>query len=478
MPKEKMRDMIILLPGIMGSVLQKDNKDIWAPSGQAIWSVIKSLGDSTEQLKLEYDDLDVDELEDGIIASRLIPDVCIVPGLIKIDGYTGISGMIKDRFEIKVGNANDDSPANYFEFPFDWRRDCRVAARKLKKLIDRKLPQWRDYTRKQDAKVILLGHSMGGIVSRYYLENLHGWENCKALISFGTPYRGSLNAVNFLANGYKMMFLNFTEIVRSLTGVYQLLPIYKSIDVDGEFKRVAEIEEVAGINSSMVHEALKFHREIEDAVKGHLKDANYLKNRYKILPMVGINQPTFQSAILTGGKITVSKNLPSFMESGLTDGDGTVPMLSAIPIEISDEYRDSFYSERHASLQNNQQVLMYIYNHLKRMQTNLTDYRGSQKNADIAGLPAISVDLDDLYTTSEPVIVKGNLVNTNSAGEMKATIESANSGNFRQEYIFTEDSNGFLLNVEGLSAGTYRIKIEALRTTEFLPPVHDIFEAM
>jgi hypothetical protein len=31
-----MKDMIIILPGILGSILQKDGKDIWAVLGQAI----------------------------------------------------------------------------------------------------------------------------------------------------------------------------------------------------------------------------------------------------------------------------------------------------------------------------------------------------------------------------------------------------------------------------------------------------------
>jgi hypothetical protein len=35
---------------------------------------------------------------------------------------------------------------------------------------------------------------MGGLVARYYLEVLGGWEKCRALFTFGTPHRGSLNA--------------------------------------------------------------------------------------------------------------------------------------------------------------------------------------------------------------------------------------------------------------------------------------------
>jgi hypothetical protein len=44
MLKTKMRDVVILLPGITGSILQKDGSDIWALSGRArrhnqLWTV-------------------------------------------------------------------------------------------------------------------------------------------------------------------------------------------------------------------------------------------------------------------------------------------------------------------------------------------------------------------------------------------------------------------------------------------------------
>lgn len=43
------KDMIVLLPGISGSVLQKNGKDLWAPSAQAIFGAI---GGSLQNLRL------------------------------------------------------------------------------------------------------------------------------------------------------------------------------------------------------------------------------------------------------------------------------------------------------------------------------------------------------------------------------------------------------------------------------------------
>lgn len=54
--KTPMKDMIVILPGITGSVLQKDGKDIWAVSGQAFLQALTTLGNSVQQLKVEQDD--------------------------------------------------------------------------------------------------------------------------------------------------------------------------------------------------------------------------------------------------------------------------------------------------------------------------------------------------------------------------------------------------------------------------------------
>ena len=53
----------------------------------------------------------------------------------------------------------------------------------------------------------------------------------KALITFGTPYRGSLDAVGYVANGYKKAFLDLTELLLGCPSVYELFPIYKAVQV-------------------------------------------------------------------------------------------------------------------------------------------------------------------------------------------------------------------------------------------------------
>ena len=56
MPKPLLRDLVILLPGISGSVLQKDGRDVWGVSGQAVWGLVQRRGAALDGLLLHDDD--------------------------------------------------------------------------------------------------------------------------------------------------------------------------------------------------------------------------------------------------------------------------------------------------------------------------------------------------------------------------------------------------------------------------------------
>ncbi|NIP23654.1 MAG: lecithin--cholesterol acyltransferase, partial [Phycisphaerae bacterium] len=51
--KIKMRDIVILLPGLMGSVLEKDGKDIWAATVEAVEHLFFSRFRSLLDLEME-----------------------------------------------------------------------------------------------------------------------------------------------------------------------------------------------------------------------------------------------------------------------------------------------------------------------------------------------------------------------------------------------------------------------------------------
>lgn len=481
MAKVKMRDIVVILPGIMGSVLQKDEIDLWAISRQAAWGALKSLGSSFQQLKLEEDGSESEYLDDGIRATRLVDDAHIVPGFVKVDGYTVTKRVITDNFDIIPGNIRENKPANFFEFPYDWRRDNRINAKILKRYLDQRLQEWQEFSGIKDAKVILLAHSMGGLVSRYYLEVLEGWRDTKALFTFGTPYRGSPMALNFLVNGYKQQFLDLTEVLRSLPSAYQLLPIYEMLDIGGTYYRVAEAPvTLPNLNKVWAEDALKFHREIEDAVENHRKDAEYLLHGYKVIPFVGTQQPTLQSAQFVNGKMTVSRDWPRWIDSLLVDGDGTVPYLSAVPIELSNDFRETYLPEQHGSLQNHPKVLTELRDRITAAQAKgIGTIRGPEIFPDSAQPPAIGLTLDDLFLTDETVDIRAQLFNVNSdPGGVKAEIASV-SGTTSLELDLREQGQEWKLEIGDLPADLYRVSVRTGSVAPGTPsPVHGLFEVV
>ena len=82
-----MKDVVVLIPGIGGSALSKDGKEIWSFTAGAALRGLLSRGDSINRLRLNGDDPDADELGDGVRDTRLLPDFHLVPGLDwRVDG--------------------------------------------------------------------------------------------------------------------------------------------------------------------------------------------------------------------------------------------------------------------------------------------------------------------------------------------------------------------------------------------------------
>jgi hypothetical protein len=447
-----MADIIILLPGIMGSVLRKDGHDVWALSGSALLAGLKTLGSSVRGLTLSGDAPDADVLGDGVVAERIFPDTHLLPGLWKIDGYSTLVRTITGEFNTRPG-------LNYFEFPYDWRRDNRVAARRLARLAPGWLKAWREASGNADAKLILIAHSMGGLVSRYFLEVLEGWRDTRMLITFGTPYRGSLNALNVLANGFRksigpLTVVDMSSLVRSFTSVYQLLPIYPCYDPgSGQLQRVGEVTDIPNVDAGRAKAALDFHNEIRLATEQNAKDPAYLAGRYTLHPIVGTYQPTLQIGRRAGAGLVMSDRYPQ----ADIKGDGTVPQVSATPIEpvaLTKQHRTVFVAEVHGSLQNSRPML----DHLREL---LAEGVVSSEVFRFPTTKAISLAVDDLYSSEEAIRIQVGcedmqallivLVTETQSGREVARITLNGAGNAMQT-----------VDCGRLPEGTYRVRVSGI----------------
>ena len=108
--------------------------------------------------------------------------------------------------------------------------------------------------------------------------------------------------------------------------------------------------------------------------------------------VVGIEHPTTESAVLSSSRLT---RLRAEL-GGNHGGDGTVPRVSASPMEAQNDSTAMFAGTRHSSLQNTDAVLTQLRGWLEEV--DLTDFR--------AGAPVrLSDELDDVYRAGEPVTV-------------------------------------------------------------------------
>lgn len=438
-------DVVVLLPGITGSVLANAaGKEVWSTSAGAIWRAIKSFGGSIEDLELA-----TDGDPRGVQATRLMPDLTIVPGLIKIDGYTRIEEYLIAQLGLERGK-------NYVPFPYDWRLDNRINAKRLAEQALDRLKKWRASSGNAQAKLVLIGHSMGGLVSRYFLECLGGWRDARALITLGTPHQGSLNAVDFLVHGMKKgigpLGLDLSPLLRSYPSVYQLLPIYRCIDTgDGApslVKDAAAAGRLPNVHADRAQQARDFHREIEDAQKRNARESAYAENGYRLVPLVGIEQPTLQSARVTGTGVELRRSLEGHDDAG----DGTVPRVSATPIELEGQEREVFAAEMHGSLQNGDGTLANLKGMLLKPQTDLRKLR--------AELPtALSLDLDDVVLPGQPLTVRVRAGEGNP--RVEATLTHVPTGKTLAEPLVRAREPGWQQAEFDLEPGTWRVRVQA-----------------
>ncbi|HRF48383.1 MAG TPA: hypothetical protein PLC98_12225 [Anaerolineales bacterium] len=473
-----MRHLIVFLPGIMGSALQKNGRDAWALSGGALWSYLTTWGQSVAELKITSEDPRVDDLGDGVTAARLIEDLHTVPGLVQHAGYGPITRRIPEYFDMTVGSIHaprDD--ANFYAFPYDWRRDNRVSARKLGRFVETQLPKWRAWSGASDAQVILIGHSMGGLVARFYVEALGGWKHCRALITIGSPHRGALGAVDTLSNGFKKLVWDFSGLVRSFSSIHQLLPVYPAVRVDGAWVRPAETDAIPNVERERAVAArVEFHDAIRLARESHLNEPGY---RQLLIPWVGTRQDTSQSAEVVNGVLRLSYDPPAGLAAALADGDGTVPRVSTTPAGLENQQIERFVVERHGWMTNAESALEPLLDTLQQVGAPAVpgDFHGALESTTRA---ALGLRLESVFYPEETPEVGLRVHAASEPVELRLTVQSTEPGAapvVREVRVAPDEPH--VETFADLAPGLYRLTVGPVTRSAAAPePVHGAFEVV
>ncbi|MDX3771039.1 hypothetical protein OG963_02430 [Streptomyces sp. NBC_01707] len=358
-------DLVVFVPGILGTRLTRDGKDLWNQSKQALLS-LRSPRKVVDGLLLPPGIRD--QAPDGpyaLEANRLLKGPEALPGFLSCIGYPDVRAALGWN----DGQADQQlHPKQYLVFPYDWRLSNRLTAQRLKEQLDSSLDEWRSiapgvYPEAHDdpPKVVLMCHSMGGLVARYYLECLGGREDARALVTLGTPFQGAAKAVRVLTGhaleprnlatraAQRVLSVNerLAALARSFPSVAQLLPFYECVvKEDGRRKRLNRVA-VPDLPSELVREAFAFHDEINDAWDRN--QVGLAAPPYRVHCFAGRAHPTVAGVVVgVDGGLTFPTRLDNDRDWG---GDGTVPGGSAFASWVLEREDDALWNgERHAGM--------------------------------------------------------------------------------------------------------------------------------
>lgn len=452
-PTNQMTDLIVIIPGITGSILAKDGEEVWGLSGATIIKNLLSLGRNLKNLQLPQD-IGNEFPHDGVKPIGLMPDLHLLPGLWTIDGYGKLVHNLRKRFQLTF--ATESHAGNLLLFPYDWRLSNVVSARQLAHVATRELERWQTLSNNPDAKLILICHSMGGLVARWFLELEGGREITRRLITIGTPFQGSINALSTLVNGFSKglgpLRVDLTDLVRSFPSMYQLLPTYPSIVSDSgpEHKLIdLPIPEIA-------HDLLKSADEFHQRISSSSPDAEY-----RVSVIKGHIQPTNQSAKLCGNSVEPLRQYKG-VDLG---GDGTVPRFSSHPSDWRDGDSDSiFAAQKHGSLQNTDGVLDQIFGILTG--ENIARWMGAKR---------ISVDVPEVIASQEKILIQAQAEDDDDTLPLEVNIENEQGEICRPPELLKNLGQGqYEANVDGLPPGAYRVRVSSAVSSRPVDPVTDL----
>lgn len=203
---------LVFVPGILGSILKQGDRTLWGTAG--------ALRTFTE-LRIPNGPKNP---ADGVKATDVIRELQIL-GPWKVDQYnTLIESLRSNGYELNK---------TLFLFPYDWRQSNETSATLLRDFVERTAEL-------KGKKFDILAHSMGGFVSRLFIEDTTYGRNVVNFITMATPFYGSTNTLKTLDSGWGAApnwiaggMDTIRATVLSWPAIYEMLPTYKFCCIQG-----------------------------------------------------------------------------------------------------------------------------------------------------------------------------------------------------------------------------------------------------
>lgn len=215
----------VILPGIMGSGLKR-------PDGTRVWLNLRNaVGQYSLSLPMV---LPLSESKDDLHPGSLLGTEQILPRMFGFTEYFDLLELL-EAAGFRPAQKTGGTGLVHHVFAYDWRRDLVEAVRHL----DETLEALADARGDRQTRFNLVGHSMGGLIGRYYLRygtaepdpaapvTWAGARRIKSLILVATPNGGGVPALDGILLGNRVG-LSYTtlsaRVVARMPSVYQIIP--------------------------------------------------------------------------------------------------------------------------------------------------------------------------------------------------------------------------------------------------------------
>lgn len=294
---------VIFVPGFLGSIIECGGTELWPhmplpnPLGMRLGpSGLDNVGCATAK-------------PGDVLRTVLFKDI-----------YDTVGKYVENTLE----------PGRGTMFGWDWRMRPQESLDRLDKAVDDALAAPGRWKEQKARRVVLWGHSYGGLLIRTYLA-LHP-DKVARVLTVGTPSWGAPKSLFSLAYGIEtpeggvgmdLFFKNseLQEMAVNLAGLYQLYPSPKYtpgwLRVDGAGADLGGLVSSLGGNAALLTQAQGYHTAIYDRFYDN-------GGRIDVHSVVGTGVPTFGSL-----NFLHQPDGTSDVEVGYVNGDGTVPGLSA-----------------------------------------------------------------------------------------------------------------------------------------------------
>ena len=318
-----------------------------------------------------------------------------------LNGITKGLGLSPDRV-VTAGADLVDPDATVVAFPYDFRRSVEQIANDLDRVVRE---------RAQGRRVVLVAHSMGGLIASWWWAFLSEGIEVDQIITLGTPYRGAAKALNVLVNGMRIgpyVPQAVTDTVRTWDSVFDLLPHYQVVDGNDKYRYPYELPSgitsaVAGFSGKALN-AYQKNRCLHDALVNKVAESG--RNPFTVYYSQGHATLGHASIDTHSDGLVVAKGNPRAIPASWDGGDGTVPAFSAIPdIVESDFSRWRRLAGKHQGLVEEKPVFEHVSEYARdRLPAAARGARGHDVDA------YLQLDLDDVVLAGTEAEVRLRVV--------------------------------------------------------------------